>query len=133
MTAEVRQQSREGEGRAAALRKLKAVEQQINNVVDSLASVGKSDALTSRLRSLEAQRITLIERSQTAAPIPLVAGVTDTWKQIVSNLENLRDYAEPDEVDIARQLLREIIGEGRNQRGKGRCICLHDNKHRHWV
>jgi len=29
----------------------------------------------------------------------------------VSDLENLRNYAEPDEVETARGLLREIIGE----------------------
>jgi hypothetical protein len=30
---------------------------------------------------------------------------------LVSDLENLRDYAEPDELEQARQLLQEIIGE----------------------
>ena len=33
------------------------------------------------------------------------------WREIVSNLENLREYAKPDEMETARGLLREIIGE----------------------
>ena len=42
---------------------------------------------------------------------PLISGAADKWQEIVSDLENLRNYAEPDEVETARGLLREIIGE----------------------
>jgi len=36
---------------------------------------------------------------------------TEKWCEIAANLENLCDYANPDEVATARGLVREIIGE----------------------
>ena len=41
----------------------------------------------------------------------LIAGATEKWCEIASNLENISDYAKADEVTEARRLVREIIGE----------------------
>ncbi len=41
----------------------------------------------------------------------LVSGAGRQWKKVVSNLENLHKYAEPDEVEEARNALQGIIGE----------------------
>ena len=42
---------------------------------------------------------------------PLVTGAEGQWEALVADLENLREYATPDEVSSARGLLHEIIGE----------------------
>ena len=71
--------------------------------------LGRSDALTARLRDLEAKRERLADSSE--SPTRLVTCADEKWREVVSNLENLKDYALPDEVHSARDLIREIIGE----------------------
>ncbi len=41
----------------------------------------------------------------------MVTGAPDKWREIVSNLEDLRHYATPDEIESARAEIREIVGE----------------------
>lgn len=86
------------------------IDQQIQNVVDSLATIGQSDALTEKLRDLEVRKAempTFVDLPN----MPLIESATEKWKEIVSDLENLRNCANPDEVESARGILREIIGE----------------------
>ena len=66
-------------------------------------------ALTAKLRKLEEQREAL--SNQRPVTTDLIAGATEKWCEIASNLENISDYAKPDEVIEARRLVREIIGE----------------------
>jgi hypothetical protein len=44
-------------------------------------------------------------------PSPLVVGGADKWIEVVADLENLRSRATHEDVETARGLLREIIGE----------------------
>jgi hypothetical protein len=107
MSAEIRRRA------SAPKRDLKKerleLDTKIQNAVDTLVELGRSDALTARLRDLEAKRDRLAELTE--SPARLVTGADEKWREIVSNLENLKDYALPDEVHSARELIREIIGE----------------------
>ena len=88
---------------------IKVLDRQIENVVDSLVTLGSSEALTAKLRNLEEQKEVLA--SYVPVTTDLIVGATEKWCEIASNLENLCDYANPDEVTAARGLIREIIGE----------------------
>ena len=88
---------------------IKKLDEQIKNVVDSLVALGSSLALTTKLRNLEEQKEAL--SSQRPVTTDLIAGATEKWCEIASNLENLSDYAKPDEITTARRLIREIVGE----------------------
>ena len=88
---------------------IKKLDEQIENVVDSLVALGSSMALTAKLRKLEEQREAL--SNQRPVTTDLIAGATEKWCEIASNLENISDYAKADEVTEARRLVREIIGE----------------------
>ena len=88
---------------------IKVLDRQIENVVDSLVTLGSSEALTAKLRDLEEQKEGLA--SYVPVTTDLIVGATEKWCEIASNLENLCDYADPDEVTTARGLIREIIGE----------------------
>ena len=88
---------------------IKKLDEQIENVVDSLVVLGSSAALTAKLRKLEEQREVL--SNQRPVTTDLITGATEKWCEIASNLENISDYAKPDEVTEARRLVREIIGE----------------------
>ena len=88
------------------------LDRQINDLAETICEVGRSDILTAKLRDLEGQRDRLA--SQVAAPrstFNLVTGAQDKWREIVGNLEDLRHYATPDEVESARAEIREIVGE----------------------
>jgi DNA invertase Pin-like site-specific DNA recombinase len=88
---------------------LKALDKQIADVVDTLVAVGKSDALTAKLRELEKQRRALLQA--TAQPARIVPGAADQWHELVSKLEHLHQYATPDEMETARLILRESVAE----------------------
>ncbi len=88
------------------------LDRQIQNVVDSLTAAGQSDALTAKLRDLEERKATLAsDLEQISTPVDLCSGAQDKWREIVSNLENIHKYAKPDEVEIAREALKGIIGQ----------------------
>ncbi len=89
---------------------LKKLDRQISDIAQTICEVGRSDILTKKLKTLETERADISRRSSHSA-IPLLAGAADQWKKVVSNLENLHKYARPDEVEIARNALRGIIGE----------------------
>ena len=40
-----------------------------------------------------------------------MTGAADQWRELVTNLENLSAYAKPDEMETARALLHDYIGE----------------------
>ncbi|MEX0708060.1 MAG: recombinase family protein [Woeseia sp.] len=102
--AEARKQSVPKKQAAA---KLKRIEKQIQDVTETLCEVGRSDALTAKLKALESEKRSL----QRPATVPLVVGAEKKWRTIVGELENLRKYAQPDEMESARAALREIVGE----------------------
>ena len=108
MAKEIRKQARAPKRDYKA--ELSKIDRQIDNVVESLVSVGKSEALTGRLRELESKRAEL-EISAAAKPVPIQAGAADKWAEVVGDLENLRNRATAGEIETARGLLREIIGE----------------------
>lgn len=87
---------------------IKKLDKQIADVVDTLVTVGKSAALTAKLKELEARRDRLANQ---ATVTPMVAGAEDTWKRIAADLEDLKDYAEPDQVEKARSIIHKIVGE----------------------
>jgi DNA invertase Pin-like site-specific DNA recombinase len=93
---------------AAEIAKL---DRQIESVVDTLVSVGQSRALTARLKDLEGHKADLVVASQAASMQPILAGAEDTWKKIIGDLENLKDYTTPDQIEEARRLIRDIVGE----------------------
>ena len=84
------------------------IEKQIA-VVETLVAVGKSDALTGRLRELEKQKRALAQKVSSAVPFRLLPGAADRWRELVANLEPLNPT--PDEMEIARQLLHDNIRE----------------------
>jgi hypothetical protein len=57
----------------------------------------------------EKQKRTL---AQQAPPVSvLMTGATDQWRELVTNLERLSKYAQPDELESARTILHDYIGE----------------------
>ena len=76
-----------------------------------LVAVGKSDALTAKLRDLEKQKRALAQKVPSAVPSMLLTGAADQWRELVGNLERLNRYATPDEMEAARVMLRDYIGE----------------------
>ncbi len=82
---------------------------QIDNVVDSLVSVGRSDALTAKLAALEEEKASLEAASQVADVEPLILDVEATWKRMAADLGNLKDYAA--DIEKARGSLHGLIGE----------------------
>ena len=91
---------------------LKKLDRQINDLAETICEVGRSDILTAKLRELEERRERLVSQvSSTASVNKIVTGASDKWREIVSNLENLRHYATPDEMESARAEIREIVGE----------------------
>ena len=87
------------------------LERQIANVVDTLATVGKSAALTEKLKALETERAALTPVEPKSRPTQLIVGADDVWQDVVTNLEVLHKYASADEVAGARDALKGIIGE----------------------
>ena len=69
----------------------------------------KSDVLTAKLRELEKQKRAL---AQHAPKVPALAtGAADQWRELVAKLENLGKYARPDEMEVARAVIHDYIGE----------------------
>ena len=85
---------------------------QIDDLLETLIQIGKSDALTEKLRGLEKEKREL-ENIPTASVQRLVPNISDHWRDIVSNLERLGSRAKPDELETARELLSGLIGEVR--------------------
>ncbi len=97
--------------RTSAKKQIAEIDRKIQNVVDSLEAVGQSEALSDKLMELEDRKQELAPLLALSTTSIIVPGAADKWREIVNNLENLREYAKPDEMETARGLLREIIGE----------------------
>ena len=84
-------------------------DKQIADLADTIIAVGTSDVLTTKLRELERQKRVL---AQMAPTVPaLTTGAADQWRELVANRENLGTYARPDEMEIARTIIHDYIGE----------------------
>lgn len=88
-------------------KELRDIKKQIDNVVESLATVGQSEALTAKLSALEARRAELTAYR----PAEMLTGAEDAWREVVSGLEGLHKNAKPDEVERAREDLKKVLGE----------------------
>lgn len=62
-----------------------------------------------KLRSLESEKAALAIAIPTEEPI--IFGADKVWKRVVGDLENLKDVTKPDEIENARRLIRQIVGE----------------------
>lgn len=112
LQARLRQGKRPNKARLK--RDLKLVERQIENVVDSLSTIGTSKALTAKLRQLEADRATL--QAQIAAgpaPVQIVPDVGRHVRSVIETLESLPENPHRDDelMDKARTALRGLLGE----------------------
>jgi site-specific DNA recombinase len=88
---------------------LAALDKQIADLADTIIAVGKSDVLTAKLRELEKQKRALAQ--QAPRPAALLTGASDQWRELVTNLEHLGKYARPDEMELARAVIHDYIGE----------------------
>jgi len=88
------------------------LDRKIKDLAETICEVGRSDILTAKLEELEAERRSLnAQISTTTSSSKLLPGVTDIWREVVENLENLNKVARPHEMEAARKALRGIIGE----------------------
>jgi hypothetical protein len=88
---------------------LAALDRQIADLADTIIVVGKSDGLTAKLRELEKQKRAL---GQQAPPVSvLMTGAADQWRELVTNIEGLAKHAKPDELEAARMILHDYVGE----------------------
>jgi hypothetical protein len=86
---------------------LREIERQISDVVDTIVAVGKSDALTQRLKQLESQRKTLMRRAEPAVST-MIPRFADRWSEIVSNLERLPARAKPRELQVGSRPAHDV-------------------------
>ena len=87
---------------------LAAIDKQIADLADTIIAVGKSEVLTAKLRELEKQKRAL---AQQAPRVPALTTGAPISGALVTNLENLGKYARPDEMEIARAVIHDYIGE----------------------
>ena len=106
----VRVTRRQDIGEDASLRR-RTLDRQINDLTETICEVGRSDILTAKLKELETERQHLPVRQDRSRPAVLITDAADKWRDIVVDLESLNQVAQPDEMETARRLLREIIGE----------------------
>ncbi|MEX2123167.1 MAG: hypothetical protein WD795_04700 [Woeseia sp.] len=98
---------------AAIKRDLALIETQIVNVADTLASIGGSDALTTRLRQLEAEKAALVLKlTYKPEPVRLVPDIAKHVRSVVKSLEKLPEHPYRDEplMDKARAALQGLLG-----------------------
>ncbi|MGH8194920.1 MAG: zinc ribbon domain-containing protein [Woeseiaceae bacterium] len=94
-------------------RDLKLIERQIDNVVESLSTIGTSEALTAKLRQLEADKAALAaQMAVRPAPVQIVPDVAKHVRQVVNSLETLPENPHRDNalMDKARVALRGLLG-----------------------
>jgi hypothetical protein len=83
--AEIRKQGRSKTDNKARIRVLS---RQIDDVLETLIAVGKSDALTAKLCDLEKENREL-EKKPRASVQRLIPNISDHWRELVCNLERL--------------------------------------------
>lgn len=95
-------------------RDLRLVERQIDNVVESLSAVGTSEALTAKLRQLEADRASLkAQLAAKPAPPQIVPDVGKHVRKVIQTIESLPENPHRDDalMDKARAALRGLLGD----------------------
>ena len=93
--------------------KLGRLNNQITNVVETLTAVGKSEALTSKLRELEAEKDAIAARIISEPAMPrIVPNVQQTIRAQIKTLERLsaNPYADETILERTRAALRGLLG-----------------------
>lgn len=93
---------------------IKRIDAQITNVVETLAAVGQSDALTAKLRQLEQDKAErLVRLASEKRPPAIVPNVTKLVRERIETLESLPEspYADAEVMDQARVALSDLLGE----------------------
>ena len=88
---------------------LAAINRQIAALADTIIAVGKSEVFAAKLRELEKQKGALAQRAPSAPA--WTTGAAEQRRELVANLENLAKYARPDEMEIARAVIHDYVGE----------------------
>lgn len=92
---------------------MRRINAQIDNVVDSLTAVGRSDALTAKLRQLEADKAAIAAQIvYEPKPPEIVPDVAKRVRELIKSLENIPEHPYRDEplMDKARIALRGLLG-----------------------
>ena len=100
-----------GKGRTDALKRLSEIDIEITRVIDTLISIGSSQALSDKLKALELEKARLskiaeAERTLETA-IPDIKDVKGKYREKLMDLQN----ALKSDVEKARTMLRDILGE----------------------
>ena len=112
MEREIRKRVHAHEPQPSTKKDIAKFDRQINDLAETICEVGRSDILTAKLRDLEERKATLASYlANVESTTHLTVGAQDKWREIVSNLENIHKYAQPDEVETAREALKGIIGQ----------------------
>lgn len=95
---------------AAARRRGKELDAEIQRIVDAIVTVGASEALAARLRAAEMERKTL-QATLEQAPVPLAsaAEVASRYRQLVMNLKETLT-GDPSTVSQARPVIAGLLG-----------------------
>ena len=96
--------------RQATERRRRDLEAEIGRVVDGIARVGVSDALAARLQALEAELAELQARAPAQAAAVAERTIEDALARYKRQVLDLQ-AALADDVQRARELLRELLGE----------------------
>ena len=92
---------------------LRSTDHQIGNVVDALADLGRSDALTAKLRKLEAKKAEIeLKLSSQLAPAEIVPHLASRVRERIETLEHIPQspYTNQDITDNARAALKGLLG-----------------------
>ena len=100
---------------------LAGIDRKIGKVLDAIESVGISDSLAERLRTLEAEKadaedrlkVAQIDRGPLDALPDLVPACMERWRGLVTDFEGLASNpdVEPGELDTARSHLHALLGQ----------------------
>ena len=100
---------------------LAGLDRKIDNVLDGIENIGVSDSLAERLRKLEGEKHSAVERLEAAridvepldALPDLVPVLVDRWRALVADFEGLAGNpdVEPGELDTARAQLHALLGQ----------------------
>ena len=100
---------------------LAGIERKIGKVLDAIENIGISDSLAERLRKLEGEKRSAVDRLEAAqidaepldALPDLVPVLVDRWRALVTDFEGLASNpdAEPGELDTARTHLHALLGQ----------------------
>lgn len=104
------ERQRSGRAPAEALRRrLEALDAEIGRLVDAVVSIGHSDALARRLRTMEEERKVLLDQAETAAaPVPKLDNVVGRYKALLLDLQARLERE--DDRGRTRDLLSQLLG-----------------------